>query len=298
MSDFVKNKIEFVKFIPFATVISATLFIISVILFVSKFYNNTINMGIDFSGGVELNVKIDSKDVINIATIRELYRDFGNINIQELEGDRNINSFLLRFKGASEDSDKALEILHNSYGKDKVVLVAGNTISGVISADNLKLAFLLIVVSWIVIMIYITIRFNSRYAFPAIITLIHNVVIVFGILLLLNKEFSVLVLSSILTLIGYTINDIIVVFDRIRETYDDSKPFRDIVNKSLNSVVGRTVITSLSTLLAAGAILIWGGNILHDFAFTFFIGVVIGTYASNFIASGLLILFMKSKAKV
>ncbi|MDA1468376.1 hypothetical protein OGZ02_05855 [Brachyspira hyodysenteriae] len=98
-------------------------------------------------------------------------------------------------------------------------------------------------------MIYITIRFNYRYALPAIITLIHNVVIVFGILLFLNKEFSVLVLSSMLTLIGYTINDIIVVFDRIRENTDTKRPFKEIVNISLNNVVGRTVITSISTLL-------------------------------------------------
>ena len=144
-------------------------------------------------------------------------------------------------------------------------------------------------------MIYITIRFNYRYAFPAIITLIHNVVIVFGILLFLNKEFSVLVLSSMLTLIGYTINDIIVVFDRIRENTDSKRPFKEIVNISLNNVVGRTIITGISTLLAALAIMIWGGFILYDFAFTFFCGVVIGTYASNFIASGLLILFMKTK---
>lgn len=295
MNDMIKNKIPFVKFIPIAAVISTILFIISIVLFISKVSNNTINMGIDFAGGVELNVKIDNDDVINIATIRELYKDFGSINIQELEGDKNINSFLLRFKGSNEESDKALEVLYNTYGKDKVLLIGSNIISGVVSADNLKLAFLLIIVSWIIIMIYITIRFNSRYALPAIITLIHNIVIVFGVLLLLNKEFSVLVLSSMLTLIGYTINDIIVVFDRIRENYSENKPFKEIVNSSLNSVVGRTVITSLSTLLAAGAILIWGGNILHDFAFTFFIGVVIGTYASNFIASGLLILFMKGK---
>ena len=295
MNDMIKNKIPFVKFIPIAAVISTILFIISIVLFISKVSNNTINMGIDFAGGVELNVKIDNDDVINIAIIRELYKDFGSINIQELEGEKNINSFLLRFKGSNEESDKALEVLYNTYGKDKVLLIGSNIISGVVSADNLKLAFLLIIVSWIIIMIYITIRFNSRYALPAIITLIHNIVIVFGVLLLLNKEFSILVLSSMLTLIGYTINDIIVVFDRIRENYSENKPFKEIVNISLNSVVGRTVITSLSTLLAAGAILIWGGNILHDFAFTFFIGVVIGTYASNFIDSGLLILFMKRK---
>ena len=254
-------------------------------------------MGIDFAGGVELKVQIDNPEVINIAEIRALYNNFGTetVNIQELEGADNINAFLLRFRGSNEESDRAMQVLYDKYTQEKVRLIGSNIISGVVSSDNLKLAFILIIVSWIIIMIYITIRFNYRYAFPAIITLIHNVVIVFGILLFLNKEFSVLVLSSMLTLIGYTINDIIVVFDRIRENTDSKRPFKEIVNISLNNVVGRTIITGISTLLAALAIMIWGGFILYDFAFTFFCGVIIGTYASNFIASGLLILFMKTK---
>ena len=292
-----KNKIPFVKFMPIAAVISTIIFIASVFIFVQKIKSDNFNLSIDFAGGVELNVKIDNPQVINIAEIRALYSHFGEetINIQELEGEENINSFLLRFRGSNEESERAMKVLYEKYGEYKVSLIGSNIISGVVSSDNLKLAFILIIISWVIIMIYIAIRFNHRYALPAIITLIHNVVIVFGILLFLNKEFSVLVLSSILTLIGYTINDIIVVFDRIREYADINKPFKDIVNLSLNSVVGRTIMTGISTLLAAASIMIWGGPILYDFAFTFFCGVVIGTYASNFIASGLLILFMKAK---
>ncbi|KLI36882.1 preprotein translocase subunit SecF [Brachyspira hyodysenteriae] len=296
-NDLTKNKIPFVKIMPIAAVVSSILFIASIALFVNKLTTNSFNMGIDFAGGVELKVQIDNPEVINIAEIRALYNNFGTetVNIQELEGADNVNAFLLRFRGSNEESDRAMQVLYDKYTQEKVNLIGSNIISGVVSADNLKLAFILIIVSWIIIMIYITIRFNYRYAFPAIITLIHNVVIVFGILLFLNKEFSVLVLSSMLTLIGYTINDIIVVFDRIRENANSKKPFKEIVNISLNNVVGRTIITSISTLLAALAIIIWGGFILYDFAFTFFCGVVIGTYASNFIASGLLILFMKTK---
>ena len=296
-NDLTKNKIPFVKIMPIAAVVSSILFIASIALFINKLTTNSFNMGIDFAGGVELKVQIDNPEVINIAEIRALYNNFGTetVNIQELEGADNVNAFLLRFRGSNEESDRAMQVLYDKYTQEKVKLIGSNIISGVVSADNLKLAFILIIVSWIIIMIYITIRFNYRYAFPAIITLIHNVVIVFGILLFLNKEFSVLVLSSILTLIGYTINDIIVVFDRIRENADSKMPFKDIVNISLNNVVGRTIITGISTLLAALAIMIWGGFILYDFAFTFFCGVIIGTYASNFIASGLLILFMKTK---
>lgn len=292
--------IQFIKIMPFAAVLSIILFVFSISLFIYRVNVTGFNMGIDFAGGVELKVHINNPSIINISEMRDLYTYFENensVNIQELEGANNINSFLLRFKGSNEESQNAIKVLIDKYGTENVDLIGNTIISGVVSSDNLRLAFILIIVSWIIIMIYITIRFDVRYALPAIITLVHNIAIVFGVLLILNKEFSILILSSMLTLIGYTINDIIVVFDRIREnTYiENVKPFKEIVNISLNQVVGRTIMTSLSTMIAAGAIMIWGGSILYNFAFTFFVGVVVGTYASNFIASGLLILFMRGK---
>lgn len=292
--------IQFIKIMPFAAVLSIILFVFSISLFIYRVNVTGFNMGIDFAGGVELKVHINNPSIINISEMRDLYTYFENensVNIQELEGANNINSFLLRFKGSNEESQSAIKVLIDKYGTENVDLIGNTIISGVVSSDNLRLAFILIIVSWIIIMIYITIRFDVRYALPAIITLVHNIAIVFGVLLILNKEFSILILSSMLTLIGYTINDIIVVFDRIREnTYiENVKPFKEIVNISLNQVVGRTIMTSLSTMIAAGAIMIWGGSILYNFAFTFFVGVVVGTYASNFIASGLLILFMRGK---
>lgn len=292
--------IQFIKIMPFAAVLSIILFVFSISLFIYRVNVTGFNMGIDFAGGVELKVHINNPSIINISEMRDLYTYFENensVNIQELEGANNINSFLLRFKGSNEESQNAIKVLIDKYGTENVDLIGNTIISGVVSSDNLRLAFILIIVSWIIIMIYITIRFDVRYALPAIITLMHNIAIVFGVLLILNKEFSILILSSMLTLIGYTINDIIVVFDRIREnTYiENVKPFKEIVNISLNQVVGRTIMTSLSTMIAAGAIMIWGGSILYNFAFTFFVGVVVGTYASNFIASGLLILFMRGK---
>ncbi|KLI51938.1 preprotein translocase subunit SecF, partial [Brachyspira hyodysenteriae] len=181
-NDLTKNKIPFVKIMPIAAVVSSILFIASIALFVNKLTTNSFNMGIDFAGGVELKVQIDNPEVINIAEIRALYNNFGTetVNIQELEGADNVNAFLLRFRGSNEESDRAMQVLYDKYTQEKVNLIGSNIISGVVSADNLKLAFILIIVSWIIIMIYITIRFNYRYAFPAIITLIHNVVIVFG----------------------------------------------------------------------------------------------------------------------
>ena len=291
-------KIPYIKIMPITALISAILFISSIGLSIYKISNGEYNLGIDFAGGVELKVKIEQEEVINISSIRTLYNNFfTGVNIQELEGENNKNSFLLRFKGNNEDALSALGVLTSTYGEDSVLFLGNTIISGVVSSDNLRTAFFLLIVAWIVMMIYITIRFDIRYALPAIMTLIHNIVIVFAILLLLDKELTVLILSALLTLIGYTINDTIVVFDRIRENTRSmtTSTFKDIVNVSLNQVLGRTIITSVSTLIAASAIMIWGGSTLYNFAFTFFIGVVIGTYSSNFIASNLLVFMFRKK---
>ena len=143
-NDLTKNKIPFVKFMPIAAVISSILFIASIGLFVSKLNSNSFNMGIDFAGGVELKVQIDNPEVINIAEIRALYNNFGSetVNIQELEGEQNINAFLLRFRGSNEESDRAMKVLYDKYTQDKVKLIGSNIISGFVSADNLKLAFI------------------------------------------------------------------------------------------------------------------------------------------------------------
>lgn len=292
-------KIPYIKIMPIAAIISAIVFVLSVAFSVYKISSNEYNLGIDFAGGAELKVKIEVEEVIDIAYIRSLYNNFTTtINIQELEGANNKNAFLLRFKGDNNVSTLVLDVLVSEYEESSVLLLGNTIISGVVSSDNLRTAFILLLVAWLIIMGYITIRFDIRYALPAIMTLIHNIVIVFAILLLLDKEFTVLILSALLTLIGYTINDTIVVFDRIRENIVSmsTASFKDIVNLSLNQVLGRTIITSVSTLIAAGSIMIWGGATLYDFAFTFFIGVVIGTYSSNLIASSLLIfMFKKNK---
>lgn len=293
-----KIQIPFTKLMPAATVLSIIVFVLSIILIVQKFSSSSVNLGIDFAGGVELKVQIAKDDVIDIGEMRSLYSTFPtSVNMQEINGIDNKNAFLLRFKGDNDSSAEAVKILEDKYGVGNVSLLGNTIVSGVVSNDNLRTAFILLGVSWIIIMIYITIRFDIRYAFPAIITLIHNIVIVFALLLLFNRDITVLILSALLTLIGYTINDTIVVFDRIRENVEleKSREFKDIVNVSLNQVLSRTIMTSVSTLIASSAILIWGGEILFGFALTFTMGVIVGTYASNFIASRMLILFMKSK---
>lgn len=294
----IKKQIPFLKLMPFATAISLIAFIASVSFIGYKIYTNNFNLGIDFAGGVEIKVKINEADELAISEVRSVYQGFKeNVNIQESQGLDNKNVFILRVRGGNEGSVAIAESVTRELRKKyaDVTVLSNSIISGLVSSDNLKLAGILIIASWALILVYITIRFDIRYAVPAILSLLHTIVIVFGVLLLVNKELTVLILSALLTLIGYAVNDTIVVFDRIRENMrvENVKPFKEIVNISLNQVFSRTIMTSVSTLIAAGAILIWGGGILFDFAFTFFLGVCIGTYASNLIASNLLLLFMK-----
>jgi len=137
------------------------------------------------------------------------------------------------------------------------------------------------------ILIYVTWRFELRYAVGAVIALLHDVLITVGIFSLLGKEFTLPIIAALLTIIGYSLNDTIVVFDRIRENIKGirKQPLKDIVNSSINQVMSRTVLTSFTTLLVVLALFIFGGAVIHDFAFALLIGVLIGTYSSIFIAS-------------
>jgi len=137
------------------------------------------------------------------------------------------------------------------------------------------------------ILVYVTWRFELRYALGAIIALIHDIVITVGIFSLLDKEFTLPVIAALLAIIGYSLNDTIVVFDRIRENVRASgrKPLRDIMNASINQILSRTLLTSLTTLLVVGALFFLGGAVIHDFAFALMVGIIVGTYSSIFIAT-------------
>ncbi len=300
---FLKNvNIPFLKLMKVGSIASMILFVLSVAIIGYKISSGSVNLGIDFAGGIEIKVHIKQDADIAIEDIRAVYDDQGgDINIQESTGAGNDNVFIIRslstIDNVSEVTESIVSKLAGTYSD--VEVLSNSAISGVVSADNMKLAAILILVSWIVILLYITIRFDINYAIPAILSLIHSIVIVFAAVLILNLPLTVLILSALLTLIGYSINDTIVVFDRIRENVklQTSHPIDDTVNTSLNQIFSRTIMTSISTMLAALAIIIWGGDILFGFALTFFIGVCVGTYSSNLISTSLFCFFKKRSMK-
>lgn len=301
---FLKNvNIPFLKLMKIGSMASIVLFVLSIIIIGYKLSSGSVNLGIDFAGGIEIKVKVDQNDTIAIEDIRSIYDDQGgDINIQESTGAGSENVFIIRslstIDNVSEVTESIVSKLRGKYSS--VEVLSNSAISGVVSSDNMKLAAILILVSWAIILLYITIRFDINYAIPAILSLIHSIVIVFAFVLLLNLPLTVLILSALLTLIGYSINDTIVVFDRIRENVkllESSHSIEDTVNKSLNQIFSRTIMTSISTMLAALSIIIWGGDILFGFALTFFIGVCVGTYSSNLISTSLFCYFKNRAMK-
>ena len=164
-----------------------------------------------------------------------------------------------------------------------------------------KSGFLSMFYALLCILIYVAIRFDYRYSPGAVAALFHDSIITMGIFVVTQKEFSLQIVAAILTIIGYSNNDTIIVFDRIRETmrFFPNRTIEENINRSINETLSRTLLTSLCTLLVVVGLMIFGGNVIHDFAFTMCIGIIVGTYSSIFIASPILILltnFEKKKA--
>lgn len=159
-----------------------------------------------------------------------------------------------------------------------------------------KTAMVIIIFALLGLLIYISLRFELKYAIGAILALIHDVLITVGVFSVLGKEFTIPIIAAILTIIGYSLNDTIVIFDRIRETIKTSRrksTYHEMINESINKTLTRTFLTSLTTFLVVLAIFIWGGEALHDFSFALMIGIITGTYSSVFVASPLLVEWAK-----
>jgi preprotein translocase SecF subunit len=181
--------------------------------------------------------------------------------------------------------------LEATFGAGNATLEKEETVGPRVGAELRKRAIMAIIFSWLLMMIYIGYRFDFYFAPGAFLSLVHDTVITVGIFAFLRKEVDLTILAAILTLIGYSINDTIVVFDRIREYKHRITPTTvwDVVNESINSTFSRTIITSLTVLFVAIVLFLKGGGTLHDFAFCMIIGVIIGTYSSIFVASPLYI---------
>ncbi|MDR2879219.1 MAG: protein translocase subunit SecF [Fusobacteriales bacterium] len=256
------------------------------------------NLGIDFTGGNIYQMKFEkqvNKEAMD-KTLKEMtskYPSLKSNKVQYSEG----NTVLLRTQIADEKEKSAiLEDLKTKQGNYE--LIKADAVGAVIGNELAKNAVWALVLGAVLILIYITIRFEWIYALSSVLALLHDVLVTIGFVSFFQFEVDTPFIAAILTILGYSMNDTIVIFDRIRENdhkYSGKKPFADVIDESVNKVFMRSVYTSLTTLLALAALLIFGGSTLRTFNITLLVGIVYGTYSSIWLASPLVYLMRRFK---
>jgi len=256
--------------------------------------------GIDFAGGTLVQLKFKNPPVIE--EVRDGLRTIGlgDSTIQEFGSKNHI---LVRVERSEEKLEEIGTKVKNSliekYQAENIVVERVEMVGPKVGKDLREKAILSIVYAIIGIVIYISWRFEFQYAVAAIIALIHDVLVTMGAFSLADKEFTLVIVAAFLTIIGYSLNDTIVVFDRIRENMrrKGKTLLKDVINASINQTLSRTILTSGTTLLVVVALFFLGGEIIHDFSFALMIGVLVGTYSSIFIASVFLVYWESRSAK-
>jgi preprotein translocase SecF subunit len=266
-----------------------TLFISIIFCLISFFslFLNGLNFGIDFKGGSLIEVK--SGQNINISNVRSRLSllNLGDVQIQNFGSDKNV---LVRVEASSsENNSTVLSSITNelqSFGEIQRTEVVGPKIS----SELIQKGILAIISAVGLMLFYIWIRFEWQFSLGAVLALIHDVIITIGIFSFFQIEFNLSIIAALLTIIGYSMNDTVVVYDRIRENLRKYKKqdLYDLINSSINQTLSRTVLTSFTTLLALFSLYIFGGQVIKGFTLAMIIGVFIGTYSSTFIASQLL----------
>ncbi len=245
------------------------------------------NFGVDFTGGDILHLEFNQK--VNALEIRRMLKDLkiANFTVQILG--REGREVIIRSSPGT--SDTILSFMKQKVGEKNLILKGKSIISPSMSKTLIRKAILAFAWGLIGILFYITIRFEFRFAVGATIAIFHDLLVVLSILTLLKKQIDTTVIAALLTIAGYSVNDTVVVFDRIRENLKRTRStdYFNIFNRSINETLSRTILTSLTTLFVVFCIFFFGGEALHTFSLALIAGFITGTYSSIFIASSLLI---------
>ena len=279
--------IKFNKFYTHFNIISLILVILSLILLTFK----GLNFGIDFKGGTLIELR-SSDNNINVSNLRDNLNqmDLGDVSVKKFGNDQD---YLIKFENKNDSKNIIEEIRSNldkSFGNNFDFRRVEN-VGPKVSAELLKSGVIAISISLALMLIYIWIRFEWQFSLGAIIALFHDVIITLGLFSLLSLEINLSIIAAILTIVGYSMNDTVVIFDRVRENlrkYSDIKIF-ELTNISINETLSRTLITSITTLLALFSIFFFGGEILKGFSLAMIFGVIFGTYSSIYIANTVLV---------
>ncbi len=292
-----ETKIDFLGKRKLAAIFSVTLILISI---GSLILHGGPNYGIDFVGGTLIQLKF--KEPVPVVEVRKTLGnlDLGDFSLQEFGAPEEI---LIHVSQADElgkeatQAQKVEQALRDKYG-DSFIVERVEMVGPKVGGDLRQKAMLALIYSLAGILLYITFRFEFKFGMAAIIALLHDTIITVGAFSVFDKEFSLTVIAALLTVIGYSLNDTIVVFDRIRETMRLKRgiPIEHMMNLSINQTLSRTLLTSGTTLFVVLSIFFLGGEVIHDFAFALLVGVGIGTYSSIFVATPTLLLWKSFSA--
>jgi preprotein translocase subunit SecF len=296
------GKIDFMSKWPIFGGLSFLAVLASFVLFATKGFN----YGIDFAGGTEVQVKFQAP--VSAEKLRAFTSEIGfkSASVQSLGDD---NEYLIRTeaKGSNaneinkqaEETAKAISTgLLSSFAEMKPEIRRVDTVGPQVGTELKRNGILAAFYSLIAILLYVALRFDYKFAPGAVICLFHDAIITLGVFSLLGKEVNVQTMAAILTIIGYSLNDTIINFDRVRENIPlyKKKPLALVINRSVNDVISRTVLTTFTTLLAVAAMYVLGGGVIRDLAFALGVGIIVGTYSTLYVASPLVLLFDRAES--
>ena len=285
------NKFNFSSKFRLANIFSLILFIISVLFILFK----GLNYGIDFKGGTLIELRASNTGASEIRTVLN-NMDLGDVNVKNFGKD---GDYLIKVEQKENDGNKIIPQIKENLSENLKTEINFRRVENVgpkVSSELLQSGIIAISLSLAAMLFYIWIRFEWQFSIGSIVALFHDVIITLGIFSVLSLEINLSIIAAVLTIVGYSMNDTVVIYDRIRENLNKYNRLNisEIADLSINDTLARTIITSVTTLLALLSIFILGGEILKGFSFAMILGVVIGTYSSIFVASPMLKFFKVS----
>ena len=281
------NANDFMKLRTGAMALSLLLLVVSI----GSLATQGLNLGLDFTGGTLLEVQYDKPLALESISDTLDSAGYKDVTVQNFGSETDI---LVRMSEAFHDNlgNEVLEILQKASTDNPIELKRSEFVGANVGEELRDQGGLALLLALFVVMVYVAARFQFKFSVGAVVALFHDVVVILGLFSLFQWDFNLTVLAALLAVIGYSLNDTIVVADRIRENFRILRrgDAIEVINESLNQTLGRTIMTSLTTAVVLGALLVVGGELIHNFALALMVGVVVGTYSSIYVAANILLL--------
>jgi preprotein translocase subunit SecF len=295
-----KTNIDFIGMRKISFVISGIIALLGIIGII-QISRGAANMGIDFSGGTSMQLKF-VQPVTTLAAREALAREgLKEVDLQEI---KDGNKLLIKMRkstiGTGKVADTVQEILKKEFPTNPFTVESSTEIGPTIGEKLKSDTLMAVALSMLGIILYIAWRFDFKFGVGAVVATMHDVLAIIAVFYVTNREVNLLLVTAVLTIAGYSLTDTVVVFDRIRENLHKSlkDPITQVFNRSINEVLSRTIVTSFTVFMAACSLFLFGGEVIHDFAFALLVGVLVGTYSSIFVASPIVALWEKPTAEV